>query len=315
MQTATAPTAQPTNAPRAAARGGALAWVDLALAAALAGVALLVRWPYLWTIPRFTDETLEVLHSLAIVRDGARPLTNYDSYYGALYNYLVAFALVLVFVPRRKPVAAPQESGVLAGVRFLLADPFLGPVSALVVVTGFLGAALPAGLPVYAFEEFDGNARIAGVFLAALGAGALVGSVLAVGVVRRIAPLRLATVGLAGFTAALWALPFLPPWPVVLVCLFLAAACAPLVNGPVFGVLTKRTPPALRAKALTAVVAINSLAAPLGYVAAGQLLERWGVATLFACLVLGVTAVALLFTVIVARRGELADPLGEPARP
>src|SRR6266540_6710330 len=70
-------------------------WLDALLAVVVALVALAIRWPHLWTVPRFTDETLEVLHSLAIVRDGARPLTNYDSYYGALYNYVVALALAV----------------------------------------------------------------------------------------------------------------------------------------------------------------------------------------------------------------------------
>ena len=69
--------------------------LDLVLVAGLSALALAVRLPYLWMVPRFTDETLEVLHSLAIVRDGLRPLTNYDTYYGALYNYVVALALVL----------------------------------------------------------------------------------------------------------------------------------------------------------------------------------------------------------------------------
>src|SRR5438046_3112517 len=75
-----------------AARGVA---VDLLLAGAVAILAAVVRWPYLWLVPRFTDETLEVRASLAIVREGARPLTNYDTYYGALYNYLVAMSLAL----------------------------------------------------------------------------------------------------------------------------------------------------------------------------------------------------------------------------
>ena len=111
MQTASVLVSQPaTPATRVAARVGASSWVDAVLGAALAGVALAVRWPYLWTIPRFTDETLEVLHSLAIVRDGTRPLTNYDSYYGALYNYLVAAGLWLggesPFAPRAVVLAA-----------------------------------------------------------------------------------------------------------------------------------------------------------------------------------------------------------------
>jgi hypothetical protein len=61
---------------------------------ALFAIALALRWPFLSLVPRITDETLEVLHSLAIVRDGALPLTNYDAYYGSLFNYLVAGALV-----------------------------------------------------------------------------------------------------------------------------------------------------------------------------------------------------------------------------
>jgi 4-amino-4-deoxy-L-arabinose transferase-like glycosyltransferase len=69
--------------------------LDLLLVGVVSALALVVRWPNLWTVPRFTDETLEVLHSLAIVRDGLRPLTNYDTYYGALYNYVVALALLL----------------------------------------------------------------------------------------------------------------------------------------------------------------------------------------------------------------------------
>jgi predicted MFS family arabinose efflux permease len=230
-------------------------------------------------------------------------------------TYLVAFVLVLVFVPRRKPLGAPPQSGVLAGVRFLLADRFLGPVSAVVVLTGFLGAGMSAGLPVYAFDEFDGSARIAGLFYAALGAGALVGSMLAVLAVKRVPPLRLAALGIVAFAVPLWVLPFLPPWPVVFVALFLAMLCTPLVNGPIIAVLTKRTPEELRAKVITAVIAINTLAAPLGYLVAGQVLEHWGVVPLFAGVVVGITLVALAFAAIVVRRGDVDAVVAEPAVP
>ena len=88
----------------------------------LALLALAVRWPNLWLVPRYTDETLEVLHSLAIVRDGARPLTNYDSYYGALYNYAVAFALA---ISGESPLA-PRVVVLLAGVATVVATYLLG---------------------------------------------------------------------------------------------------------------------------------------------------------------------------------------------
>ena len=132
-------------------------------------------------------------------------------------TYLVAFLLILAFVPRRKPVAAAVQHGVLAGLRFVLQDRLLAPMAATVVAFGFLSAGMSAGLPVYAYDEFDGSAWIAGLFYGALGAGALVGSLVAVFAVRRLPPLRLAALGILAFAVPLWVLPFLPPWPVVFV--------------------------------------------------------------------------------------------------
>ena len=99
--------------------------------------------------------------------------------------------LVGAFVPRRKVIAGAVQHGALAGLRFLLRDRLLAPLAALVVAFGFLGAGMSAGLPVYAFDEFDGSSWIAGLFYSALGAGAVVGSVLAVFAVKRVPPLRL----------------------------------------------------------------------------------------------------------------------------
>ena len=228
-------------------------------------------------------------------------------------TYLIAFALVLVFVPRRgAPVAAATEHGMLAGLRFLLRDTLLGPIAAIVVATGFLGAGMTAGLPVYAYDEFDGSSWIAGGFYAALGAGALVGSLAAIVVVRKVAPLRLAGVAILAFLVPMWVLPFLPPWPVVVGALFAASFFAPLVNGPVFAVLTARTPEALRAKVMTAVVAVNTIAAPLGFLAAGQILERWGVMPLFAIVTVGMTVAGLAFAVV-AWRHSRDEPVAELA--
>ncbi len=52
-------------------------------------------------------------------------------------TYFVAFLLVLVFVPRRKPIVDVVRPKVLAGVRFLLGDKLLGPIAAVVVAFGF----------------------------------------------------------------------------------------------------------------------------------------------------------------------------------
>jgi predicted MFS family arabinose efflux permease len=227
-------------------------------------------------------------------------------------TYLIAFLLVLVFVPRRKRLTAAVQHGVLAGLRFLARDRLLAPMAATVVAFGFLGAGMSAGLPVYAYDEFNGSSWIAGLFYSALGAGAVVGSVLAVVAVKRVAPLRLAALGILAFSIPLWVLPFLPPWPVVFVALFAAMLFTPLVNGPTLGVLTARTPDDLRPKVMTAVISANTLAAPLGFLLAGQVLERWGVVPLFTAVVLGITWMALVFAAITWRHGG-GEVVPEPA--
>jgi predicted MFS family arabinose efflux permease len=227
-------------------------------------------------------------------------------------TYLVAFLLVLAFVPRRKPVGEVARQKVLAGVRFLLGDRLLGPIAGVVVAFGFLSAGLSAGLPFYAFDEFEGSSRIAGLFYAALGAGALVGSVAAVAIVRKVAPLKLSGLSIVAFAIPLWVLPFLPPWPVVLVSLFAAMFFTPLINGPLIAVLTARTPDALRALVITAVISMSTLAAPLGFVVAGQVLEHWGVVPLFAATVAGVTSMAVVYAAIVLRHRDVDAAIAQP---
>jgi len=229
-------------------------------------------------------------------------------------TYVVAFLLILAFVPRRKRVAAAVQHGVLAGLRFLLQDKLLAPIAAVVVVFGFLSAGMSAGLPVYAYDEFDGSSWIAGLFYAALGAGALVGSLFAVLVVRKVAPLRLAAFGILAFSIPLWVLPFLPPWPVVFAALFTATLFTPLVNGPIIAVLTARTPEDLRPKMMTALISVNTLAAPLGFLIAGQVLERWGVVPLFTAVVAGMTWMAVVFAAIALRHRE-PEAAPEPIAP
>ena len=115
---------------------------------------------------------------------------------------------------------------------------------------------------------------------------------------------RLAGLAAIGFALPLWVIPFLPPAPVVFTALFLATLCAPLINGPIIAVLTARTPGELRAKVMTAVISVNTVAAPLGFLVAGQVLDRWGVAPLFAGIAVGITVMAGVFATIVLRHRE-----------
>jgi MFS family permease len=223
-------------------------------------------------------------------------------------TYAISFVLLAVFVPKTKKLGeGGTQHGVLAGIKFLLRDKLVGPLGGTVVVLNFLGAGLAAALPYYAYEHFSGNAKIAGLFFAAMGAGAVIGSIAAVVVVKRFPPLRLAAAGIVALTVPLWLLPFdLPAWG-VMAALFTATLFTPLVNGPVIGVITARTPVDLRPKMMTALISISTLASPLGFLVAGQLLEPWGVERVFAAVAIGMTGAALAFASIALRHRD--DPV------
>jgi MFS family permease len=228
-------------------------------------------------------------------------------------TYVLSFLLLAGFVPRRKPIAAgATRHGVLAGIRFLLRDRLLGPLSGTVIVLNFLGAGLSATLPYYAYHEFSGDSKVAGLFFTAMGAGALLGSIGAVLVVKRLAPLKLAGLAIVAMTLPLWLLPLDLPAAGVMGVLFGAMLFAPLVNGPVIGVITARTPADLRPKMMTALITVSTLTAPLGFLVAGQLLEPWGVLHVFAAVAVGMTGTALVFAAIAFRRGGELLPEATP---
>ncbi len=220
-------------------------------------------------------------------------------------TYLVSFALVKLLVPQRAPAAPSEESGgVLAGLRFLVRDRLLGPLLATALVANLTGPALTASLSALAFEEYGRSSRVAGLFFAAVGGGAVVGVAAAMGLLRVVAPLRLAAAAFVFGALSLWALPFALPAAALAFALAWFGAATPLVNAPVLGLVTARTPEALRAKVMLAVITVAMLAGPLGAVAAGPLIETAGVRFVLA-LVAGVTTLAsLAFAVVALARGE-----------
>jgi predicted permease len=70
----------------------------------------------------------------------------------------------------------------------------------------------------------------------------------------------------------------------------------PLVNAPVIGILTVRTPAELRPKVLTAVMTVATMAGPFGFLAAGYALQHVALGSFFiglpALLMLGSLAFA-----------------------
>lgn len=224
-------------------------------------------------------------------------------------TFLFSFLVLTFFVPARKPLPQTEDArGLFAGLRFLTRDALLWRIGLAAVFLNMFGSALSAALPVLAFEEFGESSRVAGALFASLGAGALVGMVLAMRLMPRFKPLRLAAVGMVALPLPLWLLGLdLPLWA-TMAALFVSTVPQPLVNAPVIGLMTTRTPAALRPKLMTAVMTVALLAGPIGLAAAGPLLELLGTRPVFVIVAAGMTAFALYFAWVAVRFGPRAAP-------
>jgi MFS family permease len=223
-------------------------------------------------------------------------------------TFLFAFAVLALFVPARAPLTPTEDGrGVLAGVRFLLGDRLLRVLGLTALVANGLGQMLSAGLTVLAYEEFGGSSRVAGAFFAAFGAGAVLGSVVAVRVVGRFEPMRLGAVSFVALTLPVFALALELPVPGVMTALALSSFFGPLVNAPLIGVITMRTPEPLRAKVMTAVLTTAMLAGPVAMLLAGPLLESWGARPVFLLVAAGQLLATVPFAAVAFR-----TPAGEP---
>jgi MFS family permease len=165
---------------------------------------------------------------------------------------------------------------------------------------------------VLAYEEFGESSRVAGAFFTALGAGSVAGGFAVMALLRRFEPVRIAAVGLVGLSLPLWTLAFVVPLPVVIAALFLSGLLGGIVNAPLIGVITTRTPEALRPKVMTAVITTALLAGPLGLLLAGPLLEVWGPHVVFALVAGGELLAALPFALVAFSSG-VASSAAEPS--
>jgi MFS family permease len=224
-------------------------------------------------------------------------------------TYFISFLILVTLVPRRRPVEATEESGgVLAGIRFLFRDRLLRVLTITALFLNMFGQMLVASLPVLAFDEFGGSSAIAGLFFAAFGAGAVVGSILAIKLVPKFDPIRLGAVALVCLTIPIPLLGLPIPAGAVMLVLFASSIFGPLVNAPLIGLLTMRTPEALRPKVMTGVLTMALLAGPIGLVVVGPLLQDWGPRPVLLLVAAGQFLASLPFAIVAFRRRESAPP-------
>jgi MFS family permease len=229
-------------------------------------------------------------------------------------TYAFSFLTIALVVRAGKRVDATAASrGLLAGVRFLMHDSLLGPILLAACAINFVAQGLIVGIQGLAYFRYDGNAHVLGFLFGAFGVGALIGALAAQQLARRANLMKLAAFAIVAMPLPLFLLAASMPWGASLVVVAAFAFFSPLVNAPIVGVLTVRTPEALRPKVMTAVMTVASLAGPLGFLGAGVALRFISLSTLFVVLPALLTLGGLAFAAILLRHdGAAADLAGVP---
>ena len=217
-------------------------------------------------------------------------------------TYVFSFLAILVFVRGGKRVAETAESkGLLAGLRYVVRDPLLGPLVVVACLLNMIAQGLVVALNTLAYFHYGSNAHVVGFLFGGFGVGALGGALLAQQLAKRMELLPLAAIAIVAMPLPLFLLSISLPWGAVMVVVAAFAFFTPIVNAPIIGILTVRTPAALRPKVITAVVTVASVAGPLGFLGAGLVLAHVSVYAVFFAIAAGLTAAGVAFAAVLLR--------------
>jgi predicted permease len=112
----------------------------------------------------------------------------------------------------------------------------------------------------------------------------LCGALVAQQLTQKVPLLKLAAFAIVAMPLPLFLLAPHTAWPLAMVIVGGFAFFTPLVNAPIIGVLTVRTPAELRPKVMTAVMTVATMAGPFGFIAAGYALRHVALGPFFVAL-------------------------------
>jgi predicted MFS family arabinose efflux permease len=227
-------------------------------------------------------------------------------------TYLFSFAVIAVVVRAGKRVeAAAQQKGLLSGVKFLIGDSLLGPITIAACVINFVAQGIILGVQAVAWFRFNQSGHVLGFLFAAFGVGALAGALVGQQLTQKIPLPKLAAVAIVAMPLPLFLLSPTTPWPAAAAIIAAFAFFLPLVQAPISGLLIMRTPAELRPKALTGFLTLATMAGPFGFLAAGYLLRHVALGSFFVGLPVLLTLGGLAFAAVLLRHGD--DAAGDLA--
>ncbi len=217
-------------------------------------------------------------------------------------TYVVAFALVGLFVHPPAVEAPEDQRGALDGLRFIRRDSLLRVWVPALTTIDICWTAFFACLPVLVVDRYDAHARTLGFLVGGLGGGALVGAFVALRFVRSVEPLKMSALCFLCQMGALWSVAVPAPWPVALGGMAASGFFMSLVNAPMHALIMLRVPRELRTQTMAVFAVVVRAGAPLALIVAG-----WGLATISPRVVIG-AVLAVQTTAILA---VVAGALGE----
>ncbi len=220
-------------------------------------------------------------------------------------TYLLSFLVIAIVVRAGQRVeAAARRKGVLAGVKFLLGDSLLGPITIAACVINFVAQGIVLGVQGIAYFRYDANAHVLGYLFAGFGVGALAGAVVAQQVTQKVPLVKLAALAMVALPLPLFLLSPTTSWPVAALIIGAFAFFVPLVQAPITGLLIMRTPAELRPKVLTGFMTVATMAGPFGFIVAGYLLRNVELGSFFVGLPALLTLGSLAFAAVLLRHRD-----------
>jgi MFS family permease len=191
-------------------------------------------------------------------------------------SYALSALLVTTLVPR--PASAPpadERGGLWDGAHELARDRVLRPLTLAYAGIDLAMQGVFLAVPVLVFTAYDRNAELAGLLLAAWGAGALAGALPALRLSSR-EPVGLIRWALLAQAAPLWLVAAPLPAPVLAAGMALSGLANPVANAPATTLVTLSVAEPLRAKTMLAFITASTSAAGAGLFLAGPAAETFG---------------------------------------
>jgi MFS family permease len=213
-------------------------------------------------------------------------------------TFAASFVLVALCVPGPGRAVAWGPAADLPrlgdGLALLRHDAVLRPLTSAQFLSQAAFMAMNAAVPVLAFTRYGRDATLAGVLLGAWGGGAMLGGIVAFRIVDDHEPLRLGALAWTLQAVPLWALVATPVPAVAIVALALSGLGNGVRVPPLYGVITLRIPAAVRAGTMTVSYSFVFASGFVALLAAGPLLDRFGVGPVFAAVATAQTVAAVI---------------------